>query len=120
MAEEIAFGKWTMRSCSDLDRATEVAYEQLVYGIEGLQHLNVIGERHRRSAPSSENVARRETAAVDRINREMCEVRSMLLQNWELHNRIAQRLFEKGIVYGEEIDVLKGKRTLIVTSAEVA
>lgn len=120
VAEEIAFGKWSMRSCSDLDRATEIAYEQLVYGIEGLQHLNVIGERHRRSAPSSENVARRETAAVDRINREMCEVRSMLLQNWELHNRIAQRLFEKGIVYGEEIDVLKGKHTLIVTSAEVA
>ncbi|NLQ13019.1 hypothetical protein HGI81_04055 [Olsenella sp. KGMB02461] len=70
--------------------------------------------------PSSENVARRETAAVDRINREIGEVRSMLLQNWELHNRIAQRLFEKGIVYGEEIDVLKGKHTLIVTSAEVA
>lgn len=120
VAEEIAFGKWTMRSCSDLDRATEIAYEQLVYGIEGLQHLNVIGERHRRSAPSSENVARRETAAVDRINREMCEVRSMLLQNWELHNRIAQRLFEKGIVYGEEIDLLKGKSKLIITPAEVA
>ncbi len=120
VAEEIAFGKWTMRSCSDLDRATEIAYEQLVYGIEGLQHLNVIGERHRRSAPSSENVTRRETAAVDRINREMCEVRSMLLENWELHNRIAQRLFEKGIVYGEEIDLLKGKSKLIITPAEVA
>lgn len=121
VAEQIAFGEWSLGSRSDLDKVTDIAYEELLYGIGGVQHLNTVGNRSRRHfAPSPENATRRENAAVDKISREMAEVRSLLQEHWELHSRIAQRLFEKGIVYGEDIATLKTAKKLTIAPAEVA
>lgn len=116
VAEEIAFGQWSLGSHIDLERATGLAYEELTHGIGGLQHLGVRRER----SPSSEHIARRETAAIDRINREIDEVRSMLMARWELHNRIAQKLFEQGIIFGDEVEGMNQDSKLIFTPAEVA
>ena len=64
----------------------------------------MIGERNRRyTPPSPERIARREAAAVDRIQRDMAEVRSLLMGHWALHGKVAQLLYDRGIVYGEEV-----------------
>lgn len=104
VAEEIAFGAWSAESHSDLEKVTDTVYGALMHGVGGVQHLNVIGDRNRRyTPPSPERIARREAAAVDRIQRDMAEVRSLLMGHWVLHGKVAQLLYDRGIVYGEEV-----------------
>lgn len=106
-AEECAFGSWDVGVSNDVADATESVYASLLCGSGGLGHLGVDvnpgGMVRSQCQPSPERVRDRETATCDRIALALEKARALFAAHRGLHDRMAQKLFEDGILDGATI-----------------
>lgn len=124
-AEEIFLGKVSTGASNDLERITKQAYAMVVYfGMSGklpnLNYYDSTGQDWGFTKPYSEETARLIDLEVQSIVNEQYErAKDILLKNAEGHNKLAQVLLEREVIYSEDVEAIFGKRAWVSRSQEI-
>ena len=124
-ADEFFLGKITTGASNDLERVTKQAYAMVVYfGMsEKLPNLNYYdsnGQDWGFTKPYSEETSRMIDQEVQRIITEQYErAKKILSDHAEGHNKLAQVLLEREVIYTEDVEHIFGKRAWISRSQEI-
>lgn len=124
-AEEIFLGRVSTGASNDLERITKQAYAMVVYfGMSGklpnLNYYDSTGQDWGFTKPYSEETARLIDLEVQSIVNEQYErAKDILLKNAEGHNKLAQVLLEREVIYSEDVEAIFGKRAWVSRSQEI-
>lgn len=124
-AEEIFLGRVSTGASNDLERITKQAYAMVVYfGMSGklpnLNYYDSTGQDWGFTKPYSEETARLIDLEVQSIvNKQYERAKDILLKNAEGHNKLAQVLLEREVIYSEDVEAIFGKRAWVSRSQEI-
>ncbi|MCC8171845.1 MAG: ATP-dependent zinc metalloprotease FtsH [Parabacteroides sp.] len=124
-AEELFLGRVSTGASNDLERITKQAYAMVVYfGMSGklpnLNYYDSTGQDWGFTKPYSEETARLIDLEVQSIVNEQYErAKDILLKNAEGHNKLAQVLLEREVIYSEDVEAIFGKRAWVSRSQEI-
>lgn len=124
-AEEIFLGRVSTGASNDLERITKQAYAMVVYfGMSGklpnLNYYDSTGQDWGFTKPYSEETARLIDLEVQSIVNEQYErAKDILRKNAEGHNKLAQVLLEREVIYSEDVEAIFGKRAWVSRSQEI-
>lgn len=124
-AEELFIGKISTGASNDLERVTKQAYAMVVYfgmsdKLPNLNYYDSTGQDWGFTKPYSEETARLIDVEVQKIINEQYERAKQILQdNQEGHNRLAQVLLEREVIYSEDVEHIFGKRAWTSRSEEI-
>ena len=124
-ADEFFLGKITTGASNDLERVTKQAYAMVVYfgmseKLPNLNYYDSSGQDWGFTKPYSEETSRMIDQEVQRIITEQYErAKKILSDHAEGHNRLAQVLLEREVIYTEDVEHIFGKRAWISRSQEI-
>ena len=115
-ADEFFLGKITTGASNDLERVTKQAYAMVVYfgmsdKLPNINYYDSSGQDWGFTKPYSEETARMIDQEVQNIINEQYErAKSILKEHAEGHNKLAQVLLEREVIYTEDVEHIFGKR----------
>ncbi len=115
-AEELFIGSISSGAANDLERVTKQAYAMVAYYGMSAQMPNVCyydssGQEYSFSKPFSEERAKVIDQEMSRIITEQYErAKQLLLEHREGHNRLAQTLEEREVIFTEDVEEIFGPR----------
>lgn len=124
-AEELFLGKISTGASNDLERVTKQAYAMVVYfgmsdQLPNLNYYDSTGQDWGFTKPYSEETARMIDQEVQAIINEQYErAKSILQENASGHNRLAQVLLDREVIYTEDVEQIFGKRAWVSRSEEI-
>ena len=124
-ADEFFLGKITTGASNDLERVTKQAYAMVVYfgmseKLPNLNNYDSSGQDWGFTKPYSEETSRMIDQEVQRIITEQYErAKKILSDHAEGHNKLAQVLLEREVIYTEDVEHIFGKRAWISRSQEI-
>lgn len=124
-AEEIFLGKISTGASNDLERVTKQAYAMVVYfgmsdKLPNLNYYDSTGQDWGFTKPYSEETAKLIDTEVQLIINEQYErAKRILSEHAEGHNKLAQVLLEREVIYSEDVEHIFGKRAWISRSEEI-
>ncbi|MDH6358982.1 ATP-dependent zinc metalloprotease FtsH [Parabacteroides sp. PF5-9] len=124
-AEELFLGKISTGASNDLERVTKQAYAMVVYfgmsdKLPNLNYYDSSGQDWGFTKPYSEETAKMIDHEVQRIVNEQYErAKKILTENSEGHNKLAQVLLEREVIYTEDVEQIFGKRAWISRTEEI-
>jgi len=124
-AEEIFLGKISTGASNDLERVTKQAYAMVVYfgmseKLPNLNYYDSSGQDWGFTKPYSEDTAKLIDEEVQRIITEQYErAKKILLEHSEGHNKLAQVLLEREVIYTEDVEAIFGKRAWVSRTQEI-
>ena len=123
-AEELFIGHISTGAMNDLERVTKQAYGMIAYAgmseeLPNLCYYNS-GEEYMFNRPYSERTAELIDKGVkDMIARQYARAKELLNEHAEEHNRLAQLLIEKEVIFAEDVEKIFGKRPWASRSEEI-
>ncbi|MCD8270737.1 MAG: ATP-dependent zinc metalloprotease FtsH [Parabacteroides sp.] len=124
-AEELFLGKISTGASNDLERVTKQAYAMVVYfgmsdKLPNLNYYDSSGQDWGFTKPYSEETARMIDVEVQKIINEQYErAKKILSDHTEGHNKLAQVLLEREVIYTEDVEHIFGKRAWVSRSEEI-
>ena len=122
-AEDLFLGRISTGAMNDLERVTKQAYGMTAYlGMsDKLPNLcYYTNEEYSFNRPYSEKTAELIDDEVKRIVNEQYErAKQILSENKENHNKLAQLLIEKEVIFAEDVEQIFGKRPWASRSEEI-
>ncbi|WP_106828614.1 ATP-dependent zinc metalloprotease FtsH [Parabacteroides pacaensis] len=124
-AEELFLGKVSTGASNDLERITKQAYAMVVYfgmsnKLPNLNYYDSTGQEWGFTKPYSEETARLIDLEIQHIiNEQYQRAKDILLANAEGHNKLAQVLLEREVIYTEDVEAIFGKRAWVSRSQEI-
>ena len=124
-ADEFFLSKITTGASNDLERVTKQAYAMVVYfgmseKLPNLNYYDSSGQDWGFTKPYSEETSRMIDQEVQRIITEQYErAKKILSDHAEGHNKLAQVLLEREVIYTEDVEHIFGKRAWISRSQEI-
>lgn len=124
-AEELFMGKISTGASNDLERVTKQAYAMVVYfgmsdKLPNLNYYDSTGQDWGFTKPYSEDTAKIIDAEVQNIISQQYERAKQLLSEYsEGHNKLAQVLLEREVIYAEDVERIFGKRAWVSRSEEI-
>lgn len=124
-AEELFLGKISTGASNDLERVTKQAYAMVVYfgmsdKLPNLNYYDSTGQDWGFTKPYSEETSRTIDQEVQKIINEQYErAKKILSEHAEGHNRLAQVLLEREVIYSEDVERIFGKRAWVSRSEEI-
>ncbi len=124
-AEELFLGKISTGASNDLERVTKQAYAMVVYfgmsdKLPNLNYYDSTGQDWGFTKPYSEETSRTIDREVQKIINEQYErAKKILSEHAEGHNRLAQVLLEREVIYSEDVERIFGKRAWVSRSEEI-
>lgn len=114
-AEEVALGEISTGAANDLQRVTKMAQAMVTYfGMSSeMPNLNYheTSDEYGFTKPYSEETARKIDKEVLRIVNEQYErAKAVLQEHKEQHQELANLLYEKEVIYTEDVERILGKR----------
>ena len=122
-AEDLFLGKISTGAMNDLERVTKQAYGMIAYlgmseALPNLCYYN--NEEYSFNRPYSEKTAELIDEEVKRmINEQYERAKQILSDNKDGHNRLAQQLIEKEVIFAEDVENIFGPRPWASRSEEV-
>lgn len=122
-AEEVFIGQISTGAMNDLERVTKQAYGMIAYAgmsdkLPNLCYYN--NEEMSFSKPYSEQTAQLIDSEVQKMIAEQYErAKSILRENAAGHNRLAELLIEKEVIFAEDVEKIFGKRPWTSRSEEI-
>lgn len=113
-AEDLFVGQISTGAMNDLERATKSAYGMIAYAgmsdkLPNICYYNNQGYSFQK--PYSESTAKVMDAEVLKmINEQYDRAKKILSEHKEGHNKLAQLLFEKEVIYTKDVEEILGKR----------
>ena len=124
-ADEFFLGKITTGASNDLERVTKQAYAMVVYfgmsdKLPNINYYDSSGQDWGFTKPYSEETARMIDQEVQNIINEQYErAKSILKEHAKGHNKLAQVLLEREVIYTEDVEHIFGKRAWVSRSEEI-
>ena len=124
-AEKIFLGKISTGASNDLERVTKQAYAMVVYfgmsdKLPNLNYYDSTGQDWGFTKPYSEETAKMIDAEVQQIITEQYErAMKLLKEHAEGHNKLAQVLLEREVIYTEDVELIFGKRPWVSRTEEI-
>lgn len=124
-AEELFIGHISTGAANDLERATKLAYAMVVYygmseKLPNLSYYDSTGQEYGFSKPYSEERAKQIDEEVSRIVNEQYErAKQMLSELAEGHNKLAEVLLTREVIYTEDVEHIFGKRKWASRTEEI-
>ncbi len=115
-AEELFLGRISTGAANDLERVTKQAYAMVVYygmseRLPNLSYYDSTGQNYGFSKPYSDDRARLIDEEVSRIINEQYErAKAILKEHAEGHNKLADVLFTREVIFTEDVEHIFGKR----------
>lgn len=124
-AEELFLGHISTGAANDLERVTKQAYAMVTYygmseRLPNLSYYDSTGQAYGFSKPYSEDRARMIDEEVSRIINEQYErAKNLLLQYAKEHNKLAEVLFSREVIFTEDVECIFGKRKWVSRTDEI-
>lgn len=115
-AEELFLGRISTGAANDLERVTKQAYAMVVYygmssNLPNISYYDSTGQAYGFSKPYSDQRALEIDKEVSRIINEQYErAKSILREHAEGHNKLADVLFSREVIFTEDVEKIFGKR----------
>ena len=115
-AEELFLGQISTGAANDLERVTKQAYAMVTYygmsdRLPNLSYYDSTGQAYGFSKPYSEDRARMIDEEVSRIITEQYErAKSILREYAKQHNELADVLYNREVIFTEDVEHIFGKR----------
>ena len=122
-AEELFVGHISTGAMNDLERVTKQAYGMIAYAgmsekMPNLCYYN--NNEYNFNKPYSEHTAQIIDQEVQKmINEQYARAKELLEQQREGHNKLAQLLIDKEVIYAEDVEKIFGKRPWASRSEEI-
>ena len=122
-AEELFVGQISTGAMNDLERATKSAYGMIAYAgmsdkLPNICHYN--NQDYSFQKPYSESTAKvMDSEVLKMINEEYDRAKKILTEHKEGHNKLAQLLYEKEVIYTKDVEAILGKRPYKSRSEEI-
>lgn len=123
-AEDLFLGRISTGAMNDLERVTKQAYGMIAYlgmseKLPNLCYYN--NEEYSFNRPYSEKTAELIDEEVKQMVNEQYErAKKILSENQEGHNRLAQLLIDKEVIFAEDVELIFGKRPWASRSEEIS
>ena len=124
-AEELFLGHISTGAANDLERVTKQAYAMVVYygmstRLPNLSYYDSTGQSYGFSKPYSEDRAKMIDEEVSRIINEQYErAKSILLEHASGHNKLAEVLYSREVIFTEDVEQIFGKRQWVSRTDEI-
>ncbi|MDR1160921.1 MAG: ATP-dependent zinc metalloprotease FtsH [Tannerellaceae bacterium] len=124
-AEELFLGKISTGASNDLERVTKQAYAMVVYfgmsdKLPNLNYYDSSGQDWGFTKPYSEETAKLIDHEVQRIvNEQYARAKQILSEHAGGHNKLANVLLEREVIYAEDVEDIFGKRAWGSRSEEI-
>ncbi|WP_085535780.1 ATP-dependent zinc metalloprotease FtsH [Massilibacteroides vaginae] len=124
-AEEIFLGRISTGASNDLERVTKQALAMVIYfgmseALPNINYYDTTGQEWGFTKPYSEETARLIDTEVQKIiNEQYARARKMLTENTEGHNKLANVLLEREVIYTEDVEHIFGKRPWVSRMEEL-
>lgn len=125
VAEELFIGHISTGAANDLERATKLAYAMVVYygmseKLPNLSYYDSTGQDYGFSKPYSEERAKQIDEEVSRIiDQQYARAKQMLSQLAEGHNKLAEVLISREVIFTEDVENIFGKRQWTSRTEEI-
>ena len=122
-AEEVFIGHISTGAMNDLERVTKQAYAMIAYAgmsdkLPNLCYYN--NEEYSFNKPYSEHTAELIDQEVQiMVNEQYSRAKALLKEHQEGHNKLAQLLIEKEVIFAEDVERIFGKRPWASRSEEI-
>ena len=122
-AEELVTGHISTGAMNDLERATKSAYGMIAYAGMGDKLPNICyynNQEYNFQKPYSETTARIiDEEVLKMINEQYARAKQLLLEHKEGHNRLAELLISREVIYTSDVEEIFGKRPWVSRSQEI-
>lgn len=125
-AEELFLNHVSTGALNDLERVTKQAYAMIVYygmsdSLDNISYFDSSGSNEFAfTKPYSEKTAEKIDEEVKAlVNEQYNRAKSLLLENKEGHNKLADLLFDKEVIFAEDVERIFGKRPWTSRTQEI-
>lgn len=122
-AEELFTGHISTGAVNDLERVTKSAYGMIAYAGMSDKLPNICyynNNEYSFQRPYSETTAKvMDDEVLKMINEQYDRAKSLLLEHKEGHNRLAELLIEREVIFAEDVERIFGSRPWISRSQEI-
>ncbi len=115
-AEEVFLNQTSTGALNDLERVTKRAYAMVAYfgmsdKLPNLSYYDSSGNEYGFTKPYSETTAELiDTEAKEIVAEQYERAKQILIENAEGHNKLAELLLEKEVIFAEDLEKIFGKR----------
>jgi cell division protease FtsH len=122
-AEELFTGHISTGAMNDLERATKSAYGMIAFAGMGDKLPNICyynNQEYSFQKPYSETTARIiDEEVLKMINEQYDRAKQLLIEHKEGHNRLAELLISREVIYSNDVEEIFGKRPWVSRSQEI-
>lgn len=122
-AEELFTGHISTGAMNDLERATKSAYGMIAYAGMSERLPNICyynNQEYQFQRPYSETTAKiMDDEVLKMINDEYARAKQILKEHSEAHNKLAELLMTREVIFAEDVEQIFGKRPWVSRSEEI-
>ena len=122
-AEELFTGHISTGAMNDLERATKSAYGMVAYAGMSEKLPNICyynNQEYQFTRPYSETTAKiMDDEVLKMVNDEYSRAKALLEEHKEGHNRLAELLLSREVIYAEDVEAIFGKRPWVSRAEEI-
>ncbi|MDD6507540.1 MAG: ATP-dependent zinc metalloprotease FtsH [Prevotellaceae bacterium] len=122
-AEELFTGHISTGAMNDLERATKSSYGMVAYAGMSDRLPNICyynNQEYQFTRPYSETTAKiMDDEVLKMINEQYARAKQILTEHKEGHNKLAELLYAKEVIYAEDVEKIFGKRPWLSRSQEI-
>lgn len=122
-AEELFTGHISTGAMNDLERVTKRAYGMIAYAGMSEKLPNICyynNNEYNFQKPYSETTAKiMDDEVLKMINEQYVRAKDLLTQHKEGHNKLAELLLEREVIFAEDVEKIFGKRPWVSRSQEI-
>ena len=122
-AEELFVGRISTGAMNDLERVTKRAYGMIAYAGMSDRLPNICyynNNEYNFQRPYSETTAKiMDDEVLKMINEQYDRAKALLTEHKEGHNKLAELLIEREVIFAEDVENIFGKRPWISRSQEI-
>ena len=122
-AEELFIGQVSTGAMNDLERATKSAYGMVAYAGMSDRLPNICyynNQEYQFQRPYSETTAKlMDEEVLKMINTQYERAKKLLNEHAEGHRQLAELLFQKEVIFAEDVEKIFGKRPWVSRSEEI-
>ena len=122
-AEELFTGHISTGAINDLERVTKSAYGMIAYAGMSEKLPNICyynNNEYNFQKPYSETTAKiMDDEVLKMINEQYVRAKDLLTQHKEGHNKLAELLLEREVIFAEDVEKIFGKRPWVSRSQEI-
>lgn len=122
-AEELFVGHISTGAMNDLERVTKSAYGMIAYAGMSDKLPNICyynNNEYNFQRPYSETTAKiMDDEVLKMINEQYDRAKKLLIEHKDGHNKLAQMLLEREVIFAEDVEKIFGKRPWVSRSEEI-